>query len=102
MKNLIIILFLLASTIGNSQIMLKPNRADHWAVAEVVPTLEALNFTNVSTGWHEEPAGYWSYYGTAAGRGVATKHLTGDGWIEVEVASTVNNSFFMGLFLMPH
>jgi len=60
-------------------------------------TLEALNFTNVSSGFVESPTGTW---GTPwGGYAVATKSLAGDGWIEAEVTSTANNYAKIGLSL---
>jgi len=62
------------------------------------PVLEALNFTNVSYGVIESPTGTW---GSAAygGYAVATKSLSGDGWIEAEVSSIANLYSVIGLSL---
>lgn len=66
--------------------------------------LEALTFTNKSSGFIESPTGTWGK--PWGGYAVATKSLIGDGWIQADIISTIGLETAIGLStdntLAPH
>ena len=88
---LIILLFTGFVSQGQTPMRMLAKKATSSAV------LEALTFTNKSSGFVESPAGSWGQ--PWGGDATATKSLPGDGWIQVDVTSTANKTSCIGLSL---